>query len=113
MVVLSGPGGDVIAGLAIGTIIRNHGSLTYVDGGTTCESTCGYIWLAGVQRGATKTSHIGFHAAYNAATQQAIGAGNTGNTVLGSYCAGEEKVASHDHQALCQNRLSWRPGSVS
>ena len=82
MVVLSGPGGNLIAGLAIGTIIHEHGWLTFVDGGATCESVCGYIWLAGTQRGATKTSYIGFHAAYDPATQKATGAGNA---VLGSY----------------------------
>ena len=80
---LSGPGGDLIAGLRIGTAIHEHGWATMVAGADKpCESVCGYIWIAGAPRIVSNTSHIGFHAAYNAATQQETGAGNA---VLGSY----------------------------
>jgi hypothetical protein len=79
---LSGPGGDLAAGLRIGTMIHDGGWTTRVPKDSTCNSTCAYIWIAGVQRGVTTTSYIGFHAAYNATTQQETGAGNA---VLGSY----------------------------
>jgi hypothetical protein len=79
---LSGSGGDLIAGLRIGTTIHEHGWATAVGADKACESVCGYIWIAGAQRIVQETSRIGFHAAYNAATQQETGAGNA---VLGSY----------------------------
>lgn len=82
IVTLSGPGGNLVAGLRIGTVIHDRGWQTSVDADSTCDSACGYIWIAGVTRSASKTSHIGFHAAYNAATQQETG---VGNAVLGSY----------------------------
>ncbi len=81
-VVLAGPGGNLIAGLSIGIKIHERGWMTSVLDNSICESVCGAIWIAGVPRGATKTSHIGFHAAYNPATQRETGAGNA---VLGSY----------------------------
>ena len=81
-VTLSGPGGDLIAGLSIGAQIHQRGWTTFVPANLACESVCGYIWIAGVPRRVTDTSHIGFHAAYNPATQHETGAGNA---VLGSY----------------------------
>jgi hypothetical protein len=79
---LSGPGGNLIAGLRIGTTIHEHGWATAVGDDKTCDSVCGYIWIAGAPRIVSKTSHIGFHAAYNAATQRETG---PGNAVLGGY----------------------------
>jgi membrane-bound ClpP family serine protease len=79
---LSGPGGDLAAGLRIGTTIHDRGWTTRVPKDSRCNSTCAYIWIAGIQRGVTTTSYIGFHAAYDRATQQESGAGNA---VLGSY----------------------------
>jgi hypothetical protein len=81
-VMLSGPGGNLVAGLRIGEAIHNRGWSTAVDANSTCESACGFIWIAGVTRGASKTSHIGFHAAYNVSTRRETG---VGNAVLGSY----------------------------
>jgi hypothetical protein len=81
-VALSGPGGNLLTALHIGTIIRTHGWSTAVDDGGVCDSACAYVWLAGKQRFAGKTSLIGFHAAYNGKTLQETG---VGNAVLGSY----------------------------
>jgi hypothetical protein len=57
-VTLSGPGGDLIAGLRIGTVIHDRGWSTVIGANSTCDSTCGYIWIAGLTRVATKSSHI-------------------------------------------------------
>jgi hypothetical protein len=82
LVTLSGPGGNLAAALKIGTEIHNRGWDTFVEPDKSCESACGYIWIAGNARWAANTSHIGFHAAYSAKTRQETG---TGNAVLGSY----------------------------
>ena len=50
VIVLNSPGGTLIAGYAIGTLIREKGYATYVSGGATCGSTCAMIWMAGSPR---------------------------------------------------------------
>jgi len=63
VVVLSSPGGDVVAGLNIGEEIsaRQFETATL----DRCASVCGLIWLAGSHRIVREDAHLGFHAAYN------------------------------------------------
>ena len=84
LVNLSGPGGSLLSGIQIGTIIRLKGFPTAVMEGNTCASACAYAWLAGVQRYVERNSKIGFHAAY-VVTQGAAKETGVGNALLGSY----------------------------
>src|SRR5208283_4952014 len=45
-VLLSSPGGNVLAALAIGEMIHKKGYATIVPDGQVCASACGLIWLA-------------------------------------------------------------------
>jgi hypothetical protein len=62
LVVLSGPGGNVAAALAIGAEIHARGMATLVPAGAYCASACSLIWLAGHQRLLGAGARIGFHA---------------------------------------------------
>jgi hypothetical protein len=64
IVVLEGPGGDLSAGLWIGSAIHTSGLSTSVFPGKSCASACALAWLGGRNRYMSETSHIGFHAAY-------------------------------------------------
>jgi hypothetical protein len=62
LVVLTGPGGNVAAALAIGQQVRARGWQTLVPAGSSCASACALIWLAGTQRMLGVNARIGFHA---------------------------------------------------
>ena len=47
-VVLQSPGGNLIAGLEIGKIIRAKNFNTLVPGSSMCASACALAWLGGV-----------------------------------------------------------------
>jgi len=83
-VLLSGPGGNLVDSLHIGTAIRRKGWYTSVPAEKACDSSCAYIWLAGVSRAADVSSRIGFHAVYDMNTKQEMG---SGNAILGAYLA--------------------------
>jgi hypothetical protein len=83
-VLLSGPGGTLLDSLHIGTAIRVKGWYTSVPAKKECDSSCAYIWLAGVSRAADVSSRIGFHAVYNVETKREVG---SGNAILGAYLA--------------------------
>jgi hypothetical protein len=76
--ILRGPGGNLLAGLAIGEFIRLRGWSTYVS--DECDSACALIWLAGAQRLMTSDAKIGFHAASMNGEETGLG-----NVVLGAY----------------------------
>jgi hypothetical protein len=76
--VLNSPGGNLLAGLAIGEFLRLRGWSTYVSG--ECDSACAFIWLGGAQRLMTPDAKIGFHAASIDGQQTGLG-----NAVLGAY----------------------------
>jgi hypothetical protein len=61
---LNSPGGNLVAGIAIGRSIHSKGYGTYVPGWATCASSCADIWLAGSSRQVEAKSRVGFHAAY-------------------------------------------------
>ena len=81
LVVLSSPGGNLGAGLAIGTMIRMKQYTTGVMDHDLCASACALIWVAGAQRYAGVDSHIGFHAAANH-DRSVTG---SGNAIVGAY----------------------------
>jgi hypothetical protein len=83
-VLLSGPGGSLLESLHIGTAIRGKGWYTSVPVKKECDSSCAYIWLAGVSRAADVSSRIGFHAVYDINTKREMG---SGNAILGAYLA--------------------------
>jgi hypothetical protein len=81
-VLLSGPGGALLDSLHIGTAIHRKGWYTSVPVKKECDSSCAYIWLAGVSRAADVSSRIGFHAVYDVNTKREMG---SGNAILGAY----------------------------
>lgn len=81
VVSLVSPGGNLMAGIAMGEHIRLKGYLTTVPQGAVCASACALAWLGGVSRGGTETSKIGFHAAANRGGDVT----SSGNALIGAY----------------------------
>ena len=86
LVFFSSNGGNLVAGLEIGRIIRRRGFSTTVQDGNTCASACALAWLGGTTRFLGPTSSIGFHAAYNINRGEAA-TSSVGNALIGSYLA--------------------------
>lgn len=76
------PGGDVIAAIRIGRLIRLENFSTLVPDKMTCASACALAWLGGANRFMGTKALIGFHAAYNADSGQETG---VGNALVGAY----------------------------
>jgi hypothetical protein len=62
LVVLTGPGGDVAAALAIGQEVRARRWQTPVPAGSSGASACALIWLAGTEQMLDVNARIGLHA---------------------------------------------------
>lgn len=77
-VVLSGPGGDLLAGIQIGEFVRLRGWSTLVI--DQCSSACALIWLAGTQRIMTSSARVGFHAASVDGQERGVA-----NAIVGAY----------------------------
>ena len=75
-------GGDLVTGIQMGEIIRQHGLDTTIRDGKECASACALAWLAGTKRFIEGTAGIGFHAAYEAASGRETG---VGNALVGAY----------------------------
>jgi hypothetical protein len=82
IVALASPGGNVLAAIKIGKIVRNSRFTTVVPEKMTCASACALVWLAGVRRYVWGNARIGFHGAFNPATMQQSG---PGNAIVGAY----------------------------
>jgi ATP-dependent protease ClpP protease subunit len=82
LVALAGPGGNVLAGLQIGEMIRLRNFDTAVVTGTYCASACALAWLGGTRRFMGVNASIGFHAARNGETGEIS---SIGNAVVGAY----------------------------
>jgi len=78
------PGGNLVAGIEIGRIIRLCNFATGVAPKTRCASACALAWLGGTQRFLSSTSLIGFHAASVVDKSGATESG-LGNAIVGSY----------------------------
>jgi hypothetical protein len=66
------PGGDLWNGLQLANVIRDRGLPTAVSG--QCASSCGIMFLAGVERSFSngsdiKRTHLGFHGAHSRETK--------------------------------------------
>jgi hypothetical protein len=83
-VAFSSDGGSLVAGLRIGEAIRRKGFSTIVPDGQRCASACALAWLGGVERFIGTDGKIGFHAAYDSASD---GDAGIGNTVVSAYLA--------------------------
>jgi hypothetical protein len=84
VIVLSGPGGNLFAGLSIGEKIKSRGWGTFVASHSECASVCGLIWLAGSPRLIGETGKVGFHAAYIRQLGEVRETGS-GNAMVGAY----------------------------
>lgn len=83
-VLLKSNGGNLLAGLKIGELIREKGLETAVSYDATCASACALAWLGGTKRYMFKESLIGFHAAYVSDGVEARESG-VGNALVGAY----------------------------
>jgi hypothetical protein len=79
-VLLKSTGGNLVASIRIGEIVKAKGFPTAVT--EYCMSACTSIWLAGSPRFMTSSARIGFHQAYSGDTRQVSG---SGNALVGSY----------------------------
>lgn len=84
VVFLEGPGGNLSAGIEIGTRIRLRGYRTVVAPGKACASACAVAWLGGSARHMDVTAAIGFHAAYIDDNGRQIESG-VANALVGAY----------------------------
>jgi hypothetical protein len=82
LVILRSDGGNAIAGLEIGRLIRLKNFSTIVPHDRRCASACALAWLGGTPRYMGANAEIGFHAVYDARTGQEDGAGNA---LVGAY----------------------------
>jgi hypothetical protein len=83
-VLLRSNGGNLVAGLRIGELIREKGLETAVSYDAVCASACALAWLGGVKRKMFASSLIGFHQAYTRDGETVTGSG-LGNALIGSY----------------------------
>ena len=84
IVAFNSPGGLVIAGLRMGTLINLHNFDTVVGNGYRCASACAIAWLGGTTRYMAPKAFIGFHAAYLIEHGQQIEKGAP-NALVGAY----------------------------
>jgi hypothetical protein len=88
IVALFSEGGNVHAGIDIGTQVRMKGYATVVPPKALCVSACGLIWLGGTSRAIMydkrgNYGRVGFHAAVNSKNGQQ----SVGNAWVGAYFA--------------------------
>jgi hypothetical protein len=93
-VALHSDGGQMLAGLAIGRMIKAKGFETWIGNGWRCMSICAAIWLAGNPHSVHDGARIGFHSAWefdkldkngnptNTAKRVVSG---PGNAIIGGY----------------------------
>lgn len=114
IVSLNSPGGSLLSGIQIGTVIRLRAFNTVVKNNSMCASACAYAWLAGVQRYAEANSKIGFHAAYIIERGMAKETG-VGNALLGSYLAriGLTDEAIAYFTSAQPDEINWLNGGVA
>jgi len=77
-------GGNAVAGIRIGELIRLKGYSTIVPEDTQCASACAIAWLGGTRRLMGANAQIGFHAAYVVRSGQATEWG-AANALVGAY----------------------------
>lgn len=85
-VYLASNGGDTLAAMAIGRLIRSNKFATNVPSGALCTSACGLIWIAGDQRTLSAGARVGFHGAFRRVNGKRIVSAE-GNALVGAYIA--------------------------
>jgi hypothetical protein len=78
-------GGALLAGIRIGTSIREKRFATLAADGAICASACAVAWLGGEKRFVGRGANVGFHAAYVLKAGGAVAESGPGNAVLGAY----------------------------
>jgi hypothetical protein len=84
MVALRSDGGSLVAGIRIGSLIREKKFATLVPDAASCASACALAWLGGVRRYVGQGSSVGFHSAYVVKSEGPAESGY-GNAILGAY----------------------------
>lgn len=77
-------GGSLLAGIRIGTLIREKKFATVIPDGASCASACALAWLGGAKRFMGQGASVGFHAAYVLKSYGPVESGS-GNAILGAY----------------------------
>ena len=83
-VFLESEGGSLADAIDIGETIRLKGYATAVINGSSCNSACALIWLAGTPRALSRSGKLGFHAAYSDRSGTAQESG-VANAMVGRY----------------------------
>src|SRR3974377_2443390 len=82
VVAFQSSGGNVVAALRIGKLIRLRNFTTVVPDDMRCASACALAWLGGANMLLCATARLCFHAAYDKDTGQETG---VGNALMGAY----------------------------
>jgi hypothetical protein len=77
-------GGRLLAGIRIGTVIREKKFSTVVPDGGSCAAACALAWLGGTRRFVGEGSSVGFQAAYVLKSAVPTESG-PGNAIVGAY----------------------------
>ena len=77
-------GGSLVAGIRIGTLIREKKFATVIPDGASCASACALAWLGGARRFMGEGATVGFHAAYVLKSYGPVES-SSGNAILGAY----------------------------
>lgn len=85
-VYLASNGGDTLAAMAIGRMIRSNKFATDVPSGALCTSACGLIWIAGDRRSLSAIAKVGFHGAFRRINGKMV-ISSEGNALVGAYIA--------------------------
>jgi hypothetical protein len=106
LVVFQSDGGNAIAGIEIGKLIRLRNFSTLVSDNMRCASACALAWLGGTHRFMGATARIGFHAVYMRDTGQEAGAGNA---LVGAYLSqiGLRDIAVYYITQAAPTSMTW------
>lgn len=85
LVVLSSDGGNLLAALRIGTLIRSTNFATAVRDKSECVSACAIAWLGGAARYLGTDALVGFHAFYTVGDNGQLTENGVGNALVGAY----------------------------
>lgn len=108
LVVLRSDGGQLLAGIEIGTTIRLKNFETVVPNDARCASACALAWIGGTRRYVAPRGRVGFHAAWRLVDGKPAEAGS-GNALVGAYL---NRIALPDRAILYMTQappesMSW------
>jgi hypothetical protein len=84
VVAFQSDGGNLVAGIRIGALIREKKYTTVVPDGASCASACALAWLGGTRRLVGQDASVGFHSAYVLKSYGPVES-SSGNAILGAY----------------------------